>query len=99
MPLALGALVVAFLITALLGTPAIAWLRRNQLGDQIREVGLEHHQAKRGTPTMGGLLMIGVTLALALLLEWRRPQIWPLLLALAGFGLLGALDDLAKIAN
>jgi phospho-N-acetylmuramoyl-pentapeptide-transferase len=98
-PLALGALVVAFLVTAALGSPTIAWLRRRQLGEQIRQVGLEHHEGKRGTPTMGGLLMIAVTAALALLLEWRRPEVWPLVLALLGFGLLGALDDLSKVAN
>ena len=98
-PLALGGLVAAFLVTAMLGGPFIRWLRRKQLGEQIREVGLEHHEGKRGTPTMGGLLMIGVTLAIALLLEWRRPEVWPLAIALAGFGLLGALDDLSKVAN
>ncbi|HEX6511832.1 MAG TPA: phospho-N-acetylmuramoyl-pentapeptide-transferase, partial [Chloroflexota bacterium] len=82
-----------------LGQPAIAWLRDRQLGEQIRQVGLEHHAGKRGTPTMGGLLMIGVTLVLALILDWRWPDLWPLVLALAGFGLLGALDDLAKTGN
>jgi phospho-N-acetylmuramoyl-pentapeptide-transferase len=97
--LALGCLALAFVLTLALGQPAIAWLRAKQLGEQIRQVGLEHHEAKRGTPTMGGLLMIGVTLALALLLDWRRPELWPLVLSLVGFGLLGALDDLAKVAS
>ena len=96
---ALGALALAALITLALGKPAIGWLRARQLGDQVREIGLEHHQGKRGTPTMGGLLMIVVTLALALALDWRWPELWPLLVALVGFGLLGALDDLAKVAN
>lgn len=95
----LFALAVAFAVTVALGKPAIAWLRGRQLGEQIRQVGLEHHEAKRGTPTMGGLLMIGVTLVLALILDWHWPELWPLVLALVGFGLLGALDDLSKIAN
>jgi len=98
-PQALGALALAFAITAALGKPAIAWLRASQLGEQIRQVGLEHHEGKRGTPTMGGLLMIGVTLVLALILDWRWPELWPLVVSLAGFGLLGALDDLAKVAG
>jgi phospho-N-acetylmuramoyl-pentapeptide-transferase len=98
-PGAMGMLAVAFALTLVLGKPAISWLRARQLGDQIREVGLEHHQAKRGTPTMGGLLMIGVTLVLGLAIAWRWPETWPLLIAVGGFGLLGALDDLAKIAN
>ena len=67
----LAALVVAFVLTLALGKPAIGWLRRRQLGDQIREVGLEHHQAKRGTPTMGGLLMIGLVLILAIAIAWQ----------------------------
>ncbi|HEY8691495.1 MAG TPA: phospho-N-acetylmuramoyl-pentapeptide-transferase [Chloroflexota bacterium] len=96
-PRVLGSLVVAFAVTAALGRPAIAWLRARQLGEQIRQAGLEHHEGKRGTPTMGGLLMIGVTIVLALILDWRWPALWPLVVGLAGFGLLGALDDLAKI--
>lgn len=97
--IALESLALAFALTALLGKPAIGWLRRHQLGEQIREVGLEHHQGKRGTPTMGGLLMIAVLLPLALALDWHWPQLWPLLVALLGYGALGALDDLAKTGN
>jgi len=96
---ALFSLTAAFLIVLALGKPTIGWLRARQLGEQIRQVGLEHHEGKRGTPTMGGLLMIAVTLVLALILDWRWPELGPLLLALAGFGLLGALDDLSKVAN
>ena len=97
--LALGCLALAFVVTAGLGKPVIGWLRDRQLGEQIRQVGLEHHEGKRGTPTMGGLLMVGVTVVLALTLDWRWPELWPLLLSLLGFGLLGALDDLAKVAS
>ncbi len=97
--LALGCLALAFCATMALGRPTIGWLRTRQLGEQIREVGLEHHQRKRGTPTMGGLLMIAVVTILALVLDWRWPEIAPLLVGLLGFGFLGALDDLAKVAN
>jgi len=97
--LAMGSLALAFVVMLAVGKPAIAWLRTRQLGEQIREVGLEHHAGKRGTPTMGGGPMIAVTLVLALVLDWRWPDLWPLVVALAGFGLLGALDDLAKVRN
>jgi phospho-N-acetylmuramoyl-pentapeptide-transferase len=97
--LVLGCLALAFGLTLLLGPKTIAWLRARQLGEQIRAVGLEHHEGKRGTPTMGGVLMIAVTLALTLILDWRWPAVLPLVLGLVGFGLLGALDDLAKTSN
>jgi phospho-N-acetylmuramoyl-pentapeptide-transferase len=98
-PASLGALALAFAVVLSLGKPAISWLRSRQVGEQIREVGLEHHAGKRGTPTMGGVLMIAITLVLALLLDWRWPELWPLVIGLAGFGALGAMDDLAKVAN
>ncbi len=97
----LASLALAFVVTLGLGKPAISWLQRQQLGDKIREVGLEHHAGKAGTPTMGGLLMVPVILALAVVLtavihgSWR--ELATLGLALAGFGALGALDDLAKV--
>jgi phospho-N-acetylmuramoyl-pentapeptide-transferase len=96
---AMGAMAVAFVLMLAIGKPSIAWLRARQLGEQIREIGLEHHEGKRGTPTMGGLPMISLALVLALLLNWRWPELWPLVIGLAGFGILGALDDLAKIGN
>ncbi|HLY64598.1 MAG TPA: phospho-N-acetylmuramoyl-pentapeptide-transferase [Chloroflexota bacterium] len=96
---ALGALALAFVLTLAVAKPFIGWLRARQLGEQIREVGLDHHQAKRGTPTMGGLFMIAVTVILALILDWQWPDLWPLCIGLLGFGLLGALDDLAKVSN
>lgn len=95
----MGALAAAFALMLLIGKPAIEWLRSRQLGERIREIGLEHHAGKRGTPTMGGLPMIAVALVLTLILDWRWPELWPLIVALAGFGLLGALDDLAKVSN
>jgi phospho-N-acetylmuramoyl-pentapeptide-transferase len=98
---ALGCLALAFVVTLGLGKPAIAWLQGQQLGETIREIGLEHHAGKAGTPTMGGLLMLPVVAALALIVtavsgaSWA--ELWPLLAAMVAFGLLGALDDLAKV--
>jgi phospho-N-acetylmuramoyl-pentapeptide-transferase len=95
----MGALAAGFALMLLIGKPSIEWLRARQLGEQIREIGLEHHAGKRGTPTMGGLPMIALALVLALVLDWHWPELWPLLAGMAGFGLLGALDDLAKASN
>jgi len=50
--------VVALLISILVGPKFIEFLRRNELGQHIREEGPEHHFAKQGTPVMGGLLIL-----------------------------------------
>ena len=50
--------VVAMLISILAGPKFIEFLRRNEFGQQIREEGPEHHSAKQGTPTMGGVLIV-----------------------------------------
>ncbi|HEV8490056.1 MAG TPA: phospho-N-acetylmuramoyl-pentapeptide-transferase [Candidatus Limnocylindrales bacterium] len=87
-------LLLAFAIVVILMPPYIRFLRFIGMGKQIREEGPETHLVKQGTPTMGGLLVIGVVLALFVLLR-GTPQggvIAPLA-ALALVGLLGAADD------
>ncbi len=54
----LVAALVALLISILAGRPFIDFLRRHSLGQTIREEGPEHHSAKQGTPTMGGVLIV-----------------------------------------
>ena len=97
--MALGALLLASLATLALGEPAIAFLKSRQLRDTIRDVGPASHQSKQGTPTMGGLLMIPVVLVAALILDRGGQELVPLLISLAGFGLLGFADDLSKVAR
>ena len=93
------------LIFSLFGTPAlIKFLTRRHYGQFIREDGPTAHFVKRGTPTMGGLVIIGaVVLAYALthLIRWQAPTLSGILvLGLAvGMGFLGFLDDWAKISK
>ena len=54
----LVAALVAMIIAILSGPTFIAFLRRNEFGQHIREEGLQHHLEKQGTPTMGGLLIV-----------------------------------------
>ena len=54
----LVAALVAMIIAILSGPTFIAFLRRNEFGQHIREEGLQHHVGKQGTPTMGGLLIL-----------------------------------------
>ena len=86
------------MIIAILGGPAfINYLRRNEIGQQIREEGPEHHAAKKGTPTMGGLLVIGAaTLAFLPLSDYTLPALTILGTTLA-CGAIGFLDDYMKL--
>jgi len=87
-------LLLAFAIVVILMPPYIRFLRFIGMGKQIREEGPETHLVKRGTPTMGGLLIIVVVLALYLLLRGiPEGGIIAPLAALALVGLLGAADD------
>ena len=91
----LTALFIAFMV----GPPLIRALARLRVGQVIREVG-PAHQAKAGTPTMGGLLIL--TAALVPTLMWadlRNPYVWIAVLATAGFGVIGFLDDYLKIVR
>ena len=89
----------ALLIGLLLGPWFISYLRvRQGKGQPIRSDGPQSHLAKRGTPTMGGLLiLIAVIISTVLWMELANPYVWACLLVTAGFGLIGFLDDYDKI--
>ncbi|MDQ0350523.1 phospho-N-acetylmuramoyl-pentapeptide-transferase [Alkalibacillus filiformis] len=96
---------VAFLIAVLLSPILIPFLRRLKFGQSIREEGPESHQAKSGTPTMGGVMIIFSVVATTLILVLRDPQtlfsteLFILLFVLIGYGLIGFLDDFIKITK
>jgi phospho-N-acetylmuramoyl-pentapeptide-transferase len=84
----------AFIICFLLGPWVIKRLRQMQVGQFIREDGPETHYKKSGTPTMGGVLIIGAVVAATLL--WANLTnfyIWVALLVIVGFGAIGFADD------
>lgn len=93
-----GALMTALLLYLLLGKGFIRFLQSKQIGQQIREEGPKSHFDKKGTPTMGGLLIlfcIGVSLLLWGNLE--NAYLWIVLFVLYAFGLVGFLDDYKKV--
>ena len=94
-----GASATALLIGLLLGPWFIRWLRvRQGKGQPIRADGPQSHLAKRGTPTMGGLLiLIAVIVSVLLWMQLANPYVWACLLVTAGFGLIGWLDDYDKV--
>jgi len=89
----------ALLIGLLLGPWLIGWLRAKQgKGQPIREDGPQSHLAKRGTPTMGGLLILtSVAISVLLWMDLRNQYVWACLLVTGGFGLIGWLDDYDKV--
>ena len=97
-----GALVTALLFGFLFGRPLIELLRRRQRnGQPIREDGPESHRTtKAGTPTMGGVLILGALLVSTLL--WARLDnvyIWIVLMVTLGFGAIGMVDDSRKVSS
>jgi phospho-N-acetylmuramoyl-pentapeptide-transferase len=91
---AAGAAITALLLGLLLGRIVIPWLRAAQFGQTIREDGPESHKKKSGTPTMGGLIILGSVLLSTLL--WARLDnrfLFYTLGILLGYGALGFVDD------
>src|SRR5438445_2873349 len=89
----------ALLIGLLLGPTFISWLRTKQgKGQPIRTDGPQSHLAKRGTPTMGGLLILtSVAISVLLWMDLRNMYVWACLLVTRGFRLIGWLDAYDKV--
>lgn len=89
---------VAFVLSLALGPWAIGKLQLLKFGQYVRREGLESHYKKEGTPTMGGLLIIGTWLGSVLLwADLTNPYIWMAVFAALWFGAIGFLDDWQKI--
>jgi len=92
------AAITALLISLLLGPRMIRMLKEFQIGQQIREEGPRTHQSKRGTPTMGGVLIIlSVVIATLLWADLSVWYIWVAVLAMVAYGAIGFSDDFLKV--
>ncbi len=96
-----GAFLTALIFGFLFGRPLIAVLRRRQgKGQPIRDDGPEGHFVKAGTPTMGGLLIVGALATSTLLwARWDNPFVWIVLGVTLSFALIGFADDYAKVSK
>ena len=96
-----GAFLTALLFGFIFGRPLINVLRRRQgKGQPIRDDGPESHFSKAGTPTMGGLLIVGALVTSTLL--WARLDngfVWLVLFVTLAYGLIGFADDYAKVSK
>jgi phospho-N-acetylmuramoyl-pentapeptide-transferase len=91
------ALLLAFTGMVVLAPIYISLLQRLGFGKQIRLEGPESHYGKAGTPTMGGMLIVGVVLFLAMALRIEDHATLTPLLTLVGVGILGAIDDFVNV--
>ena len=97
-----GAVVTALLISFVFGPPMIAWLKAKQgEGQPIRSDGPQSHiVAKKGTPTMGGfLILLALTISTLLWADLANAYVWVALLVTVSFGLIGFLDDYRKLTR
>ena len=97
-----GAVVTALLISFVAGPHIIAWLKSKQgEGQPIREDGPQGHLVrKKGTPTMGGfLILLALSVSTLLWADLSNPYVWVVLLTTAGFGLIGFFDDYQKLTR
>ncbi|GAA6199453.1 phospho-N-acetylmuramoyl-pentapeptide-transferase [Aquicoccus sp. SU-CL01552] len=96
-----GAFLTALLFGFLFGRPLINVLRKRQgKGQPIRDDGPEGHLSKAGTPTMGGLLIVGALVtATALWARLDNPFVWLVLFVTLAFAAIGFADDYAKVSK
>ena len=96
-----AALMTAMIIGLIIGPRFISMLRvRQGKGQPIREDGPKTHFAKRGTPTMGGLMILtSLIISMLIWMDLTNPFVWACLAVTVGFGLIGFLDDYDKVTK
>jgi phospho-N-acetylmuramoyl-pentapeptide-transferase len=95
---AVTAVIISLIISIVFGKRLIGYLRYKQVGETIRDLGLEGEKAKQGTPTMGGLIIIASILIPTLLLaKLQNIYIILMLITTVWLGFVGFLDDYIKV--
>ncbi len=96
--------VMAAMTSLLIGLAFGPWVIRKlvemKIGQPIREYGVQSHLGKRGTPTMGGVLvLIGIGVSTVLWFDWTNRFVWVVMLVTFGFGAIGWVDDYRKVVH
>ena len=92
------AIILALLIVIVFGRSVIDFLRRKQIGEEIRNLGLEGQLQKRGTPTMGGIIiLLAILVPMLLLGKLDNIYVQLMLVSTVWLGFIGGLDDYIKV--
>src|SRR5210317_1941025 len=93
-----AAIILSLFITTIFGKRVIRILQRKQIGDEVRDLGLEGQMQKQGTPTMGGIIIL-MAIIIPTLLFARLDNIYILLMLITTvfLGLIGFIDDYIKV--
>ncbi|RZL09837.1 MAG: phospho-N-acetylmuramoyl-pentapeptide-transferase [Rubrivivax sp.] len=95
---AVMAAMTALVIGLILGPMLIRKLTELKIGQPIREYGIQDHLSKRGTPTMGGaLILLAIGLSTLLWFDWSNRFVWIVMIVTLGFGAIGWVDDWRKV--
>ena len=89
--------IIAFVLSVVMGPVIIPVLRRLKMGQTEREEGVKSHLKKAGTPTMGGVIILLSVVVTSVFYIRDYPKIIPILFVTLGFGLIGFLDDYLKV--
>lgn len=93
-----AAIILALLIGSIFGGKLIRHLRRKQIGEDIRNLGLDGQMEKKGTPTMGGIIiLISVLIPILLLGDLENIYVWLMIISTIWLGALGFADDYIKV--
>ena len=94
------ALILSLVISTVYGKKIIRYLQRKQLGETVRDLGLEGEQSKKGTPTMGGfILLMAILVPTILLANLDKVYVRLMLLCTVWMGTIGFIDDYLKIRS
>ncbi len=88
---------IAFVLSVIMGPVIIPILRKLKMGQTERVEGVQSHLKKAGTPTMGGVIILGSIVLTSVIYIKDYPKIIPILFVTLGFGLIGFLDDYLKV--
>ncbi|MBE5824489.1 MAG: phospho-N-acetylmuramoyl-pentapeptide-transferase [Butyrivibrio sp.] len=89
----------SFIIAVLIGPRVIEILKKLKAGQTEREEGLESHQKKTGTPTMGGVIFLLPVVVIGIFYGTSHKEVIPVLILTIGFGIIGFIDDYIKVVR